>query len=87
MKKLMETILSLYKQLEEKKLDSGKKIEIEKWKMAVVQTAYANGSSTNFFTNELKFQVKIVPTGVKFLYSEAIKNEIGIIYNLSLNAC
>ncbi|GIX98011.1 phosphoacetylglucosamine mutase [Caerostris darwini] len=49
-------------------------------RICVVQTAYANGSSTNFIQNILKTPVVCVPTGVKHLHSEALKYDIGIYF-------
>ncbi|XP_075532667.1 phosphoglucomutase 3-like protein nst [Dermacentor variabilis] len=48
--------------------------------MVIVQTAYANGSSTNYITNVLKLPVKCVPTGIKHLHREAQKADIGIYF-------
>lgn len=48
--------------------------------MVIVQTAYANGSSTNYITNVLKVPVKCVPTGIKHLHREAQKADIGIYF-------
>ncbi|XP_077501822.1 phosphoglucomutase 3-like protein nst [Amblyomma americanum] len=48
--------------------------------VVIVQTAYANGSSTNYITNVLKLPVKCVPTGVKHLHREAQKADIGIYF-------
>ncbi|XP_064465674.1 phosphoacetylglucosamine mutase-like [Ornithodoros turicata] len=48
--------------------------------MAIVQTAYANGSSTNYITNVLKLRAKCVPTGVKHLHREAQKLDIGVYF-------
>lgn len=50
-------------------------------KLGIVQTAYANGSSTNFIKDELKLPVSFTPTGVKHLHHEASKNyDIGIYF-------
>ncbi|GBN47309.1 Phosphoacetylglucosamine mutase [Araneus ventricosus] len=48
--------------------------------MRVVQTAYANGSSTNFIEKTLGIPVVCVPTGVKHLHHEALKYDIGIYF-------
>ncbi|CDH49521.1 phosphoacetylglucosamine mutase [Lichtheimia corymbifera JMRC:FSU:9682] len=53
---------------------------IETIKVGVVQTAYANGSSTNYLTNVLKVPVSCVPTGVKHLHHEAEKYDIGVYF-------
>lgn len=50
-------------------------------RLGVVQTAYANGSSTKYLTNILKVPVSCTPTGVKHLHSEAVKSyDIGIYF-------
>ncbi|KAI8140931.1 hypothetical protein BJV82DRAFT_621625 [Fennellomyces sp. T-0311] len=53
---------------------------IDSLKVGVVQTAYANGSSTNYLTNVLKVPVSCVPTGVKHLHHEAEKYDIGVYF-------
>ncbi|CCH40582.1 putative phosphoacetylglucosamine mutase [Wickerhamomyces ciferrii] len=49
-------------------------------KIGVVQTAYANGNSTNFLTDVLKIPVVCTPTGVKHLHHEAEKFDIGVYF-------
>ncbi|CAG8541664.1 9754_t:CDS:10 [Paraglomus occultum] len=49
-------------------------------KIGVVQTAYANGSSTAYLTNVLKVPVSCVPTGVKHLHHEAEKYDVGVYF-------
>ncbi|CCD27480.1 phosphoacetylglucosamine mutase PCM1 NDAI_0K02890 [Naumovozyma dairenensis CBS 421] len=50
-------------------------------KLGVVQTAYANGSSTNYISSKLKVPVSCTKTGVKHLHHEAItKYDIGIYF-------
>eukprot|EP00127_Corallochytrium_limacisporum_P007162 Clim_evm35s243 gene=Clim_evmTU35s243 len=49
-------------------------------KIAVVQTAYANGSSTKYITQELKLQAPFTPTGVKHLHHEAVKHDVGVYF-------
>ncbi|KAG0163831.1 Phosphoacetylglucosamine Mutase [Apophysomyces sp. BC1034] len=49
-------------------------------KVAVVQTAYANGSSTNYLSKVLNVPVSCVPTGVKHLHHEAEKYDIGVYF-------
>lgn len=50
-------------------------------KLGVVQTAYANGSSTVYLSDVLKVPVSCVPTGVKYLHEEAVKKyDIGIYF-------
>ncbi|KAG1147130.1 hypothetical protein G6F37_007395 [Rhizopus arrhizus] len=53
---------------------------IESIKVGVVQTAYANGSSTNYLTKVLKVPVSCVSTGVKHLHHEAEKYDIGVYF-------
>ncbi|GFY73170.1 phosphoacetylglucosamine mutase [Trichonephila inaurata madagascariensis] len=48
--------------------------------MRVIQTAYANGSSTKYTENELNIPVVCVPTGVKYLHHEALKYDVGIYF-------
>lgn len=49
--------------------------------MGVVQTAYANGSSTKYLTETLKVPVSCAKTGVKHLHHEAITNyDVGIYF-------
>jgi phosphomannomutase len=48
--------------------------------VGLVQTAYANGASTKFARENLKLNVKIVPTGVKHLHHAAMKYGIGVYY-------
>lgn len=49
--------------------------------MGVVQTAYANGSSTEYLQSHLKVPVTCTKTGVKHLHHEAVKNyDIGIYF-------
>uniref|UniRef100_A0A0N4U557 Phosphoacetylglucosamine mutase n=1 Tax=Dracunculus medinensis TaxID=318479 RepID=A0A0N4U557_DRAME len=52
----------------------------KKCTIGVVQTAYSNGSSTKFLTEELGLPVSIVPTGVKYLHKEAHKFDVGIYF-------
>ena len=48
--------------------------------VGIVQTAYANGASTDFMRNDLGIEVVVTPTGVKFLHEEAVKFDIGIYF-------
>ncbi|KAI6008225.1 phosphoacetylglucosamine mutase [Pisolithus orientalis] len=50
----------------------------EKLKVGVVQTAYANGSSTKYLSERLP--VKCVPTGVKHLHHAAEQYDIGVYF-------
>lgn len=50
-------------------------------KLGVVQTAYANGSSTKYITDKLKIPVSCTKTGVKHLHHEAVSRyDIGIYF-------
>ncbi|KAI9008789.1 hypothetical protein CLU79DRAFT_776347 [Phycomyces nitens] len=49
-------------------------------KVGVVQTAYANGSSTNYLTKVLNVPVSCVSTGVKHLHHEAEKYDVGVYF-------
>ncbi|XP_013413352.1 phosphoacetylglucosamine mutase-like [Lingula anatina] len=48
--------------------------------LGLVQTAYANGSSTSYITNELQVPVACVPTGVKHLHHKALEYDIGVYF-------
>lgn len=48
--------------------------------IGVVQTAYANGSSTKYIEQVLKLPVRCTPTGVKHLHHEAEKFDIGVYF-------
>ncbi|XP_051165493.1 phosphoacetylglucosamine mutase [Leptopilina boulardi] len=48
--------------------------------VGLVQTAYANGGSTDYITNKLKIPVACVPTGVKHLHHKALEFDIGIYF-------
>ncbi|CAF0741480.1 unnamed protein product [Brachionus calyciflorus] len=52
----------------------------DKINLCIVQTAYANGSSTNFIENVMKVKASCVPTGVKHLHHEAQKFDIGVYF-------
>lgn len=49
-------------------------------KIGVVQTAYANGNSTQYLSQAANLPVKCVPTGVKHLHHAAEKYDIGIYF-------
>ncbi|KAM4713036.1 phosphoacetylglucosamine mutase isoform 1-T2 [Anableps anableps] len=49
-------------------------------KIAVVQTAYANGSSTHYLENTMKVTVKCTKTGVKHLHHAAQEFDIGVYF-------
>lgn len=48
-------------------------------KLGVVQTAYANGASTDYL-KQLGLEVVLTPTGVKFLHEKAAEYDIGIYF-------
>lgn len=48
--------------------------------LGLVQTAYANGASTEYITNKLKVPVSFACTGVKYLHHEALKFDIGVYF-------
>ncbi|NWR92037.1 AGM1 mutase, partial [Furnarius figulus] len=52
----------------------------QNFKMAVVQTAYANGSSTRYLEETLKVPVHCVKTGVKHLHHKAQEFDIGVYF-------
>jgi len=49
-------------------------------KLGLVQTAYANGSSTEYISNSLGVPVACVPTGVKHLHHKAMDYDIGVYF-------
>ena len=52
----------------------------EKIKVAVVQTAYANGASTKYIEDNLKLKCEFTQTGVKHLHHAAARNDIGVYF-------
>lgn len=52
----------------------------EKLKIGVVQTAYANGASTDYITSNLKLPVVCTNTGVKYLHHAATKFDVGVYF-------
>jgi phosphoacetylglucosamine mutase len=48
--------------------------------VCVVQTAYANGSSTSYLENTLKIQVHCVATGILNLHEKASESDLGIYF-------
>ena len=52
----------------------------EKLKIGVVQTAYANGASTEYITTHLRLPVTCTNTGVKYLHHAATKFDIGVYF-------
>ncbi|KAK1755298.1 N-acetylglucosamine-phosphate mutase [Echria macrotheca] len=49
-------------------------------RIGVVQTAYANGASTNYITQHLRLPVVCTPTGVKHLHHVAQGYDIGVYF-------
>ncbi|KDE05734.1 phosphoacetylglucosamine mutase [Microbotryum lychnidis-dioicae p1A1 Lamole] len=49
-------------------------------KVGVVQTAYANGASTEYLAEKLKVPVTCTPTGVKYLHHAAESYDIGVYF-------
>ena len=54
--------------------------DLSRTSIGVVQTAYANGSSTSYLVQELQCQVMVTPTGVKHLHRAAHQFDIGIYF-------
>lgn len=52
----------------------------ESIKLAVVQTAYANGSATKYVEHNLKLKVDFTPTGVKHLHHVAARYDCGVYF-------
>lgn len=49
-------------------------------KLGIVQTAYANGASTDYIKKKLNVDVACTPTGVKHLHHKAIEYDIGVYF-------
>lgn len=54
--------------------------DLAKSTVGVVQTAYANGSSTTYLTGTLGCEVKVTPTGVKHLHEAAHAFDAGVYF-------
>lgn len=52
----------------------------DKIQVGVVQTAYANGASTNYVEKYLKLPVTFTPTGVKHLHHAATRYDVGVYF-------
>ncbi|XP_012173920.1 phosphoacetylglucosamine mutase isoform X2 [Bombus terrestris] len=50
------------------------------FQLGLVQTAYANGSSTDYISNVLQIPVACVSTGIKHLHNKALEFDIGIYF-------
>ena len=76
----MATLIALYFQTLFKDIDSAKL----KLNVGVVQTAYANGSSTKYVEQVLKLPLSCTSTGVKHLHHEAQNYDVGISFEADL---
>ncbi|CDK28804.1 unnamed protein product [Kuraishia capsulata CBS 1993] len=56
------------------------KLDGKSFKLGIVQTAYANGSSSNYITNVLKLPLGVTATGVKHLHHKAQSYDIGVYF-------
>ena len=72
----MSSLIAWFLQKSLEKIDS-KKLKL---KIGVVQTAYANGASTDYIEDKLKVPVACTPTGVKYLHHAAEDFDIGIYF-------
>ncbi|QRG40718.1 hypothetical protein FDK38_005207 [Candidozyma auris] len=70
------TLIALFLQRLLSKVDTSK-LHLD---IAVIQTAYANGSATKYVSDVLKLPVRCTPTGVKHLHHEAEKYDIGVYF-------
>lgn len=52
----------------------------DKLRIGVIQTAYANGSSTEYIEKVLKLPVVCTPTGVKHLHHAAMRFDVGVYF-------
>ncbi|EEP82460.1 phosphoacetylglucosamine mutase [Uncinocarpus reesii 1704] len=52
----------------------------DKLRIGVVQTAYANGASTQYIEKVLKLPVVCTPTGVKHLHHAAMRFDVGVYF-------
>ena len=52
----------------------------EKLKVGVVQTAYANGASTDYIAHHLRLPIICTATGVKHLHHAATKFDVGVYF-------
>lgn len=72
-----DKIMALYAKFIKDSLSSQFNQELS---VGIVQTAYANGSSTRYFENVIKIDVVFTDTGVKNLHREAVKYDIGLYF-------
>lgn len=59
--------------------EDGKANKSHQASLGVVQTAYANGASTDYL-KQLGLEVVLTPTGVKYLHEKAAEYDIGIYF-------
>ncbi|CAN1282779.1 Phosphoacetylglucosamine mutase [Linum perenne] len=75
-----DKILSLFAVFIKKQLSTLKELEDSyKARLGVVQTAYANGASSNYL-RQLGLEVVFTPTGVKYLHEKAANYDVGIYF-------
>lgn len=80
-----DKILSLFALFVKEQLSILKKDKHEKaennfqGRLGAVQTAYANGASTDYL-KQLGVEVSLTPTGVKYLHEKASEYDIGIYF-------
>lgn len=80
-----DKMLSLFALFIKEQLDvlkenkNGKPSDLYHPRLGVVQTAYANGASTDYLKN-LGLDVVFTPTGVKYLHEKATEYDIGIYF-------
>lgn len=53
---------------------------VDDLRIGVVQTAYANGASTNYIEKHLQLPVVFTPTGVKHLHHAACQFDVGVYF-------
>ncbi|KAL2348243.1 hypothetical protein Fmac_002243 [Flemingia macrophylla] len=75
-----DKILSLFALYIKEQLNFlNEKEDLNQARLGVVQTAYANGASTNYL-KQLGLEVNFTPTGVKYLHEKAAEFDIGIYF-------
>lgn len=50
------------------------------FQLGLIQTAYANGGSTNYISNVLQIPVECASTGIKHLHKKALEFDIGVYF-------
>nr|XP_034837207.1 phosphoacetylglucosamine mutase [Maniola hyperantus] len=61
-------------------MDQLKACNAKDLRVGLIQTAYANGASTRYITEDLKIPVTCVKTGVKHLHHAALSYDIGVYF-------